>query len=97
MLLGDIFDERSIKLNLEARTKDAVFAELVGAIRAAHPEFDAEAMLAAIIEREQKMSAGVADGIAIPHCCCEGFTANPCLSGCRSISLRPGNPPACPQ
>ena len=37
MTLGDIFDECSIKLDIEAETKDAVFAELVEAITAAHP------------------------------------------------------------
>ena len=83
MTLGDIFDECSIKLDIEAETKDAAFAELVEAITAAHPEFDKVEMLAALREREQKMSTGVAAGIAIPHCCCAGITT---MAGAIGIS-----------
>lgn len=83
MTLGDIFDQQSIKLSLEHTAKAAVLQELVQAIAAAHPGCDENSMLAAIIEREQKMSTGVAAGIAIPHCCCDGITT---MAGAIGIS-----------
>lgn len=67
MLLHEIFDERSIRLNLEGKTKQAVFIELVDAIAAACPECNRTVMLAALWEREDKMSTGIASGVAIPH------------------------------
>jgi mannitol/fructose-specific phosphotransferase system IIA component (Ntr-type) len=73
MLLSDVFDKRSIKLNLEGSTKEEVFAELIDAIAAIHPEFDQEEMLSVIQNRENKMNTSVASGVAIPHGCCPGI------------------------
>ena len=70
MMLGDIFNERSILLNLHGTTKKAVFDELAGAITAAHPELDTKTLLAAVNEREEKMSTGIGSGAAIPHGAC---------------------------
>jgi mannitol/fructose-specific phosphotransferase system IIA component (Ntr-type) len=67
MLLNDIFDKQSIKLNLKSNTKEAVFSELVDAIADVHPEFDREEMLAVIQDRESKMNTSVASGVAVPH------------------------------
>ncbi|MCL2600020.1 MAG: PTS sugar transporter subunit IIA [Treponema sp.] len=67
ILLSDIFDPRSIKLNLEGTDKEAVFAELVGLAAALRPEFRHADVLAAIVERENRMSTGIAPGLAIPH------------------------------
>jgi mannitol/fructose-specific phosphotransferase system IIA component (Ntr-type) len=38
MALHDIFDPRSIKLNLEGKTKEDVFMELIEAVRVVHPD-----------------------------------------------------------
>ena len=65
--LGEIFDSRSIILNLKATTKEAVFIELADAIITAHPECGRTSMLAALWEREKKLSTGIASGIALPH------------------------------
>lgn len=67
MLLRTLFDQRSIKTHLEGKDKEAVFLELTAAIRAAHPEMNADEMLAALQTREQKMSTAIAPGIAVPH------------------------------
>jgi hypothetical protein len=48
ILLNDIFDPRSVKINLEANTKEGVFIELAEAITAVHPECDRASMLAAL-------------------------------------------------
>jgi mannitol/fructose-specific phosphotransferase system IIA component (Ntr-type) len=61
-------------LNLKSQTKEEAFMELTGAIAAVHPECDSETMLAALWEREKKMSTGIASGVAIPHAMCQGIT-----------------------
>ena len=65
--LGDIFDLRLIKTNLESNTKEKALAELVDEIAALHPECNADNLLAAIIQREQQLTSGIGAGIAIPH------------------------------
>jgi len=71
--LGEVFDSRTILLNLAGTTKDAVFQELVDAIAAVHPECDKAAMLTALWEREKKLSTGISSGVAIPHAVCGGI------------------------
>ena len=83
--LGDIFDQRSIKLNLEHSGKEEVFQELVTALGSAHPEFDLPGILAAVKDRESKMSTGIASGVAIPHGYCRGISG---MAG--AIGISPG-------
>ena len=66
-LLSDIFDTRSIKFNLEDKTKEEVFDELAEAIKKVHPECDHKSMLASLWERENKLNTGIISGVAIPH------------------------------
>jgi PTS system fructose-specific IIC component/PTS system nitrogen regulatory IIA component len=73
ILLSEIFDPQSIRINLESTTKDGVFTELVEAITNVRPECDAQIMLDAIWEREKKMSTGIVSGVAIPHAVCRGI------------------------
>ena len=65
--LSEVFDTRTILLNLAGTTKDEVFKELVDAIAVVHPECDKASMLAALWEREKKLSTGISSGVAIPH------------------------------
>jgi mannitol/fructose-specific phosphotransferase system IIA component (Ntr-type) len=67
MLLSEIFNERSIKLNLDADTKETVFMELVETMADVYPELNKTEMLSAIQDRERKMSTAVASGVAVPH------------------------------
>jgi PTS system fructose-specific IIC component/PTS system nitrogen regulatory IIA component len=67
MILGQVFNIKSINMNLESDTKDEVFEELLESIIAAHPEVDRADALAALHEREAKMSTGIGKGIAVPH------------------------------
>jgi mannitol/fructose-specific phosphotransferase system IIA component (Ntr-type) len=67
VLLNDIFAKQSINIHLESKTKDDAFKELIGAIAAIHGEFDRDTMLAAVQDRENKMSTSIAPGVAIPH------------------------------
>jgi mannitol/fructose-specific phosphotransferase system IIA component (Ntr-type) len=67
MPLSDIFDKRSIKPNLESKTKEDAFMELIEAMTEAYPELDRDISLRVIQEREDKLNTSVAPGVAIPH------------------------------
>ncbi|MDR2194035.1 MAG: PTS sugar transporter subunit IIA [Treponema sp.] len=67
MLLCEVFDERLIKLDLENKTKETVFTELIDAVATVHPELDREVMFTAITARENKMNTSVVSGVAVPH------------------------------
>lgn len=67
MKLAEIFKPESIIVSLENTERDAVFEELVEKIALSHPDFNKEKALAAIRERESKMTTGIMSGIAIPH------------------------------
>ena len=72
-LLSDVFDLRAIKLNLDGKTKEMVFVELIDAIAALHPQCDRAELFTAIRKREEKMNTGIACGAAIPHAFCKGI------------------------
>ncbi|MCK5267838.1 MAG: PTS sugar transporter subunit IIA [Spirochaetes bacterium] len=67
MKLTDFITESYISANLESEDKDELFEELVEILVRNNPDFNREEILGAIIERESKMSTGVAKNIAIPH------------------------------
>jgi PTS system fructose-specific IIA component/PTS system nitrogen regulatory IIA component len=67
MLLNDVFDKQSIKLNLESKTKETIFTELIDTIADVHHELNRDEMLAVVRDRESKMNTSVASGIAVPH------------------------------
>jgi len=82
-LLGEIFDVRSIKLDIDGKTKESALAELIDSISVLNPECNRAELLAAIMEREKKMSTGVGNGVAIPHASCRGIDN---ISGAIGIS-----------
>jgi mannitol/fructose-specific phosphotransferase system IIA component (Ntr-type) len=67
MPLSNIFGREFIKVNLESKTRDEVFEELIETIAVPHPEYDRQEMLNAVISRENRMNTVVLPGIAIPH------------------------------
>ena len=72
-LLSDIFDLGAIRLNLDGKTKEMVFVELISAISTLHPECKAPELLAAIRHREEQMNTGIGSGIAVPHIAYKGI------------------------
>jgi mannitol/fructose-specific phosphotransferase system IIA component (Ntr-type) len=72
MILGEVFDQQLINMNLQSREKNAAFEELIGAIAELHPELESEKMLAAIHDRESKLNTAVMSGVAVPHGCYQG-------------------------
>ena len=72
MLLSDVFSVSGIKTELEAEDKEELFEELVDVLVRSSGMGDREGILAALREREAKMSTGIKTGIAIPHAKLEG-------------------------
>ena len=72
-LLSRIFDPRAMELNLDAKTKEAAFIEIIDRLGALYPECSRDEMLTAILQRENKMSTGIGAGVAIPHAFCGGI------------------------
>ena len=81
--LSDIFDLRSIKLGFDGKTKELALTELIDSISSLHPECDRKELFTAIMEREQKMSTGIGNGVAIPHAGCKGIAD---MSGAIGVS-----------
>lgn len=67
MSLREVFDTRLIKLKLENKTKETVFAELIEAMASVYPEFNRDLMATVINDRENKLNTSVASGVAVPH------------------------------
>jgi PTS system fructose-specific IIC component/PTS system nitrogen regulatory IIA component len=67
MDLIDVYKPEFIKVNLEAEDKEEVFEELAEYFCNVSGNKERETILAALRERETKMSTGVRNGIAIPH------------------------------
>jgi len=65
--LKDILELDCICLDLKAESKAGVIEEMIDLLDAAGKIIDRSAALAAVMEREGKMSTGMQDGIAIPH------------------------------
>jgi PTS system nitrogen regulatory IIA component len=66
--LSDILTEPQVKAELAARDKNAVLRELALHVSShAGLTLDAEAVYAALCERERLGSTGVGEGVAIPH------------------------------
>ena len=67
MFLYEIFPPELIKIGLEAEDKDEAFEEMVDLFCQFKKTDAREEILAALREREQKMSTGIQKGIALPH------------------------------
>jgi PTS system fructose-specific IIC component/PTS system nitrogen regulatory IIA component len=67
MFLSDVFLPEFIISTLDADDKDEVFEEMVSHFCTITKSDKREEILAALHERESKMSTGVHPGIAIPH------------------------------
>ena len=54
-------------VEIQARSKDAILEEIVGAVSGSPDVKDLKALLSAVREREALLSTGIGLGIAIPH------------------------------
>ncbi len=67
MNLKTVLTQDTISLHLKGTTKEEIISELLDILVKAKKIQDRSAALAAIMDREQKMSTGMKHGIAIPH------------------------------
>lgn len=67
MLLDKVFNPKAVNIDLKSEDKDEVFEELIEELVSVNPSFDRSVALAAVKEREAKMSTGIMSGIAVPH------------------------------
>ena len=68
MALIDLITEKIVKVPLVSNDKPEVLRELVQILIDAGEISDFDAVLKAVHEREDKMSTGLEEGVAIPHC-----------------------------
>ncbi len=79
--LTDLLTSARVKVPLEAKTKDALLAELVDVLVQDQCVGDGGEVLRVVREREAVLSTGIGNGIAIPH----GRSG-----ACHSLSLAAG-------
>ena len=67
MNLKKVLSPDTVWVDLKADTKQGIIEEMVDRLFAAGKFKDRETALAAVLEREAKMSTGMQNGVAIPH------------------------------
>jgi len=67
-MLIDLVTEKIVKIPLESKNKPDVLRELVQILKDAGEIEDYDGALKAVQDRESKLSTGLEDGIAVPHC-----------------------------
>ena len=72
-MLGEIFDQRRINMNLLSKTKSGVLGELVETIKETDSRLDSQELLDAITLRENKMTTIILPGVAVPHGYCSAI------------------------
>lgn len=86
MTLSTILTSETVAIGLKARDKQGIIHEMLDILVNTGRIQDKPAALAAVLERERRMSTGMKHGIAIPH----GKTASvSSLVACLAISAEP--------
>ena len=67
MEFQEALKQSCLSAHLKSETKDAIIEEMIDMLDAAGRLPDRDAALAAVFERESKMSTGMQYGVAIPH------------------------------
>ncbi len=67
MNLKKILSNEVVSINLQSTNKKDVLEELLDLMMKSGKVSDRKSALAAILEREEKMSTGIQHGVAIPH------------------------------
>lgn len=67
MNLKKVLTPDTVRIGLKGRSKSEIIEELVDIIVASGKDLDREAILKAVRDREEQMSTGMKNGIAIPH------------------------------
>ena len=75
MKLSEILDPSFIKVGLESQDKTELFEEMLHLILQTGKVTDRDQVLEDLLKREARMSTGIENGIAIPHCKTSGVTS----------------------
>ena len=67
LIIGTLLREACIAVPLQARTKKSVLSELVKVAEQSWQVYDADALLKALIQREEMGTTAQENGIALPH------------------------------
>jgi mannitol/fructose-specific phosphotransferase system IIA component (Ntr-type) len=67
VVLTDLLDAARVRVPLGSRTKDDVLRELVVLAAGELGPTVVDAVLGSVRDREQRLSTGIGDGVAIPH------------------------------
>ncbi len=67
MKLTDYFSEKNIKIGLNLKNKESIIKELVELLRLPVEEKDKNKILELLLVREQEMTTGIGEGVAVPH------------------------------
>ena len=81
--ISDILPNSCVRVPLEATDKTAVITELVNLLAASGQLLDSGMVLQAVLKREQILSTGIGEGLAVPH----GKSA-----GCSILRMAVGKP-----
>lgn len=90
-MLKDLFDEKSIIVNLHAATKEGAIRELLECVCKKHPSVKKDEALAALLSREKSMSTGIMHGIAIPHANCSSLDTTAIAIGISERGIQYGS------
>lgn len=67
MKLCEILNENLIRIPIQSVVKKDIIVELIDLLNASGKISDKDKALQAVLEREQMMSTGIGNGVAIPH------------------------------
>lgn len=67
MLVSELFKAENIKLDIESEDKEELFEEMVNYLVSAEKLLNRKEILEGLWRRENKMTTGIAPGIALPH------------------------------
>ncbi len=83
MNLTELLSPQCLRVPLNATTKDGAIAELVDVLAEQGMIHDRQAVLQAVMDREETASTGIGHGLAVPHGKCVG---------CNGLAMAIGKP-----
>lgn len=81
MKLTDKFTEESVIVDSQKSTRGEVIEQMVDRLCQVHGRENREGLLAAVLDREGKMSTGIGCGLAVPHAKVD-FVSEMCIVAC---------------
>lgn len=80
-MITDLLNEKSIKLDMLAGSKEQAIQELVDLLVSNDDSLDGNSLFESAVERENRMSTGLGKGVAVFRCRCEDVKQICCSLG----------------